>query len=85
MCNGAFFSQRTAGGAEHSPTDLVESKGGPGGENTPKNEKERERARYWKCQIYTALQFMSMFRFSSREALCWDQCKLYPQSDNQVR
>lgn len=35
-------SQRTAGGAERSPTDLVESKRKVGGETTKKGEKGRE-------------------------------------------
>lgn len=34
-----LHSQRTAGGAERSPTDLVESKRGVGGETTKKERK----------------------------------------------
>lgn len=63
-----LHSQRTAGGAERSPTDLVESKRRVGGE-TIKKEGKGERARDGKCLIYTALQFGSMDRFSSREGL----------------
>ena len=66
-----LHSRRTAGGAERSPTDLVESKGRVGGETTKKKKrgKEKERAGDGKCLIYTALQFGSMDRFSSREGL----------------
>lgn len=68
-----LFSQRTARGAERSPTDLVESKARPQKKKEKKRKKngkkERESARDWKGLIYTALQFRSMDRFSSREGL----------------
>lgn len=38
----SFHSQRTAGGAQHSPTDLVESKRRVGGDTTKKGKERRE-------------------------------------------
>lgn len=43
----SFHSQRTAGGAEHSPTDLVESKRRVGGDTTRKKAKERREQKKW--------------------------------------
>lgn len=63
-----LHSQRTAGGAEGSPTDLVESKRRVGGEITKKGKKGREQET-GKCLIYTTLQFGSMEHFSSRKGL----------------
>lgn len=51
-----LHSRRTAGGAERSPTDLVESKGRVGGETTKKGEErkgERESGRWEVSHLYS--------------------------------
>lgn len=42
-----LHSRRTAGGAERSPTDLVESKGRVGGETTKKKEERKGESGRW--------------------------------------
>lgn len=84
-CNGAFSSSQSGSSCRswaqpHWPGWMK----GKGGEARPQ---ERERARDWKCLIYTALQFGSMDRFCSLEGLSFhffSLCNLYPQSNNQT-
>lgn len=78
-----LHSQRTAGGAERSPTDLVESKRRVRSETTKKGKKGR-------AQEMGSVSFIlhcNLGRWIASVAVrgsFFSQCNLYPQSNNQM-